>query len=1533
VVSATVPAGRLGEGGSYKWRTSADDGSTYSADGRVKESWTSWCEFTVDTVAPGVPAISSEEYPAGQWSGGAGDAGSFTFSPAGANDVVAYEYGLDVNAPTQAVNAEGGAATVTMTPATDGPHTLYVRSRDRAGNRSPIKKHEFNVGKSGLTSPNNGDITAAKTAIAASASIGITEVTYQWRRGDADAWATVPSSDVTYASGGAAVAWPLKANGQQFTKINWDVAKTLNDAEAGPDPLAGPVQIRGAFNGGTTSRPVVITFDRDRMSTALRELGPGSVNALTGNYSIEFQDAALAAANDKINLTRTYNSRRAGVVDPMFGPGWTSSMVVSDSDAAYTGLEVFGSLVQVKLPDSTTIGFAKKSANATSVNYEPQVGAEGTSLQYATGSDSFTLVDGNGNKATFTRRAGDPAGQYTPSLAVAVGSPGTTAYSWERATVDGMVLVRPTRVTAPLPAGVASCETPVRGCRVVTFTYATSTTATGSIESSWGTYHGRLSAVSITAWDPDLDVPAMRTVVVVRYAYDDAGRLRSAWDPRLSWKDGGTERHQLVRYGYNADGILNSIAPAGEEPWQIDYTTIPGDSGKGRLRSVSRSALTAGTAVETVVYQVPTSGVGAPHNLSPGETPRWGQAEVPVDATAFFPATQIPTGTPSTGSLPSSWERATIVYLDANGRNVNTATPGGHLQAAWYDGAGNVTQQLTAANRRRSLDHSLSDTVDKESEIAYTLSTVTVYSADGQRQVETFGPEHDLKLGGGTIVRGRVRQSLSYDEGAPVTETPFDLVTTRVSMVRYWTAGGAVIDADARTTKTGYDWRLRKPTTVVVDPAGLNHVTTNTYDAVGRVASTTQPGADGKAETPSTMKYIYYSAAANASDPQCGHRAEWADMVCRNEPAGSASAAPLRATTRTYDYYQHPRTVVESTTGGRHLRTSTISYDTAGRIHETSVKTAAGLGHAVATSRLVYDQATGRILRTQSVASGTVIAEVVRAYDTLGRMKEYTDADGNVATTTYDLLSRVLVANDGKATQTFEYDGGTERRGLPTKLIDSQAGTFAGQYDDDGELARETWPNGIVVENRGDEAGNPTTIAYERPSCGQADCTLFREKVHHGGHGQRFSNDSTLSAQAFGYDQAGRLTRVADTVSGDCSLRIYGFDSASNRTKMDTYPSDGGECQTTTGTSRTWSHDAADRLTDGNTKYDDLGRTTAVAATDTVTGSAASVEYYANDMVRQITSGSSQSEYVLDVMLTRIREERTGPGATAVRTNHYTNDEDGVAWAAEGGSYVRTVAGLGGVAAFYSAESGTAHWKVTNLHGDFVATVDGTDPGLSSTHETDEFGLARANSQPAGDYGWLGSTLRRAANPAGLMLMGVRLYNPATGRFLTPDRVYAGSANAYDYANQDPVNQSDTSGLAPCRCNIPSWAWTGYFTWWNMSARTLWTSRWYDSSLNWLGRSLMDVLSDEVWGDFDRMQAQYRTRELDQVKCTVIKRYGWGKFKVFSARYLIVEWQQRVRIKYRYKFTKWITPWFYGVWIGYRITDYRYRGSGVYWTF
>nr|WP_251065837.1 RHS repeat-associated core domain-containing protein [Streptomyces sp. ISL-36] len=74
--------------------------------------------------------------------------------------------------------------------------------------------------------------------------------------------------------------------------------------------------------------------------------------------------------------------------------------------------------------------------------------------------------------------------------------------------------------------------------------------------------------------------------------------------------------------------------------------------------------------------------------------------------------------------------------------------------------------------------------------------------------------------------------------------------------------------------------------------------------------------------------------------------------------------------------------------------------------------------------------------------------------------------------------------------------------------------------------------------------------------------------------------------------------------------------------------------------------------------------------------------------------------------------------------------------------------------------------------------------------DSDEYGNPRAG-QPAVRYHWLGAKQRSSETL--LVLMGVRLYNPQTGRFLSADPVYGGNADACAYPG-DPVNQYDLVG-------------------------------------------------------------------------------------------------------------------------------------------
>ncbi|GAB1646762.1 carboxypeptidase regulatory-like domain-containing protein [Krasilnikovia sp. MM14-A1259] len=131
-VSATIPAGKLVDGGTYVWYTKTTD--TYG-----QSTFSGTCEFTVDMTPPNTPAgITSTDYSTTTPRGGAGIAGTFTIAPPTTKpeDALGYAWTLDsgvrIDSQVIAANADH-SATLKLAPVHDGINTLRVWSKDRAG--------------------------------------------------------------------------------------------------------------------------------------------------------------------------------------------------------------------------------------------------------------------------------------------------------------------------------------------------------------------------------------------------------------------------------------------------------------------------------------------------------------------------------------------------------------------------------------------------------------------------------------------------------------------------------------------------------------------------------------------------------------------------------------------------------------------------------------------------------------------------------------------------------------------------------------------------------------------------------------------------------------------------------------------------------------------------------------------------------------------------------------------------------------------------------------------------------------------------------------------------------------------------------------------------------------------------------------------------------------------------------------------------------------------------------------------------------
>jgi RHS repeat-associated protein len=92
---------------------------------------------------------------------------------------------------------------------------------------------------------------------------------------------------------------------------------------------------------------------------------------------------------------------------------------------------------------------------------------------------------------------------------------------------------------------------------------------------------------------------------------------------------------------------------------------------------------------------------------------------------------------------------------------------------------------------------------------------------------------------------------------------------------------------------------------------------------------------------------------------------------------------------------------------------------------------------------------------------------------------------------------------------------------------------------------------------------------------------------------------------------------------------------------------------------------------------------------------------------------------------------------------------------------------------------------------------------IGAYFESTEYGVARSTNTVAPRCAWLGTAQRSTDNLADITLMGARLYNPTTGRFLSVDPIAGGNANSYTYPT-NPLNHEDLDGRQCHDCAGPS---------------------------------------------------------------------------------------------------------------------------------
>ncbi|HET6509159.1 MAG TPA: hypothetical protein VFG42_20355, partial [Baekduia sp.] len=1150
-----------------------------------------------------------------------------------------------------------------------GPVTFTLSATDAAGN---VASNSFtvNVARGDINTLIEGQKTAKRLVLQAEdlkPTSPASTVVFQYRT-KTTAWQNIPAANLQAMDGSAIStnSFAVSASTHRSPQVVYNVTDQL--------PTATQVYVRGYFSAaaGDTTDDVLTGIDTTGLGTSdsMRDIGPGQVDELTGNFQLSATDVDIDSFKESLGITRTYNSRNPGIivnaVQP-FGPGWTLGMPVDDDASIYTKVIDYNASSD---PDLAFLGAAEvdtSDGNAlpfeeheTDNGYYSLPELDGLSLQRQVdvkgNTTSFTLTDrDSGQKLTFGKASGNP-GEWALSTVQQATSAVATTFQYSPGT-DGRQ--RLTDVIAPSPVDCTGTNlSTAAGCR--------------SLHLNWNSGWTRVTSIDFVAPGNGL---TNNKVSVAAYTYNSDNRLSSAYDPRQG-------AALATQYAYDTNGRLSTITPPGENAWTLSYTQTGGEwSTVGRLGSVSRSqpvgaAGTPTTAKQTVLYGVSVRGSGAPYDMSAGALAGWSQVDdIPTDATALFRPDDVP-------DSASTYAKATVHYLDALGRLTNEVRPGGETTTTEHDAGGNVTRELSAVNRATAL--ATGSTTAAHAARAQELSTVRSFGertqGSGWRLLDEKGPLHSTRLANGTTVQARKHTVYTYNDSDPDSKS----LNLPIKTVRSAYVAGTG-DSDSRTTAMTYnsDGLL---TSTAIDPAGLNLVTRTEYNSLGLVTYQEQPRSSSQTAA-STRRTIYYTVGANADGSDCSNKPAWANLPCKTKTGGQPTSTlpKLPESVYEYDAYEQQTKKTDSVDGTpRRVQIDTYNGD-----RHTSRTVTGSTGDARPPVVYGYSSTTGRLLTATAQSSPT--KTVTRAYNAAGQISSYTDADGGTTTTAYDIDGRPTTITDPSGTRTMAYDATT---GRTSSITEPQLGAITTAWTADGALSSEVFPNANVkLTIASDETGTVTGRTYVAQSPCGTGCTIYSDSATRSIHDQWLTQTGTDKTRTYAYDAAGRLTSSSDAPGATaCVTKTYTYDTDGNRLTRKTYPAGtGGACSTsTTPTTQTLAYDEADRLNNSGYAYDTLGRITTVPAADAGGTNALTSSYYVDDRAHTLTQGGTTTTLDLDPQ-DRVRQRTVGSGTPTV--NHYDDSSDEPAWTTQGSTTLR------------NSEDAT---------GDVVATVGPSGGGSSS---------------------------------------------------------------------------------------------------------------------------------------------------------------------------------------------------------------------------
>nr|WP_308284435.1 LamG-like jellyroll fold domain-containing protein [Streptomyces flavotricini] len=466
------------------------------------------------------------------------------------------------------------------------------------------------------------------------------------------------------------------------------------------------------------------------------------------------------------------------------------------------------------------------------------------------------------------------------------------------------------------------------------------------------------------------------------------------------------------------------------------------------------------------------------------------------------------------------------------------------LESNSYDGAGNLATHTESGNRTTV------NTVDATGRV-----TRSVFDPAGLNRVTTAAYDSEDRLTEQTqSIDGsgkKLTSTTEYDTvGNPKKVTVTDGTGTRVTSGTFDQRGLAITQVTAR-----------------------GNVSTNRYDALGRLVETTQPqvqaeenGGTATAVTPRALTgYNTFGEATETRDARGLVTRMEIDKLGRPTaitlpdytPPG-ATAAITAVSRTTYNQLGKPASTTDPLG-----RTRYYQYDQLGNLARST-------DPAVGGAQSLQAPGSNSISGTSTDLNGGGVATYT--WTATGLPLSATDPTGARLESTYDELGRKLTATDVERKPTLQNlvsrytwddaDNQTEsttpsgRRTTATynaagealTVTDPLGGTTRSAYDGLGRLSESQDATGRKTATVYDVTGNPASVS----DYGTGATVLRSVSTEYDNDGNPTASVSATGARrTYAYDALGRLTTQTEPVTGTDSITTtFGYDAAGHRTRL-----------------------------------------------------------------------------------------------------------------------------------------------------------------------------------------------------------------------------------------------------------------------------------------------------------------------------------------------------------------------------------------------